>query len=162
MFQYDATVPQVATVDPDTYIVTYPVVDATKRIITQCAVGISVNQDVNVKVAKGTVPALAKLSSSELTAFQTYWNDIGFAGIQYNAISLDADLIEVNAQIYYDGQYTTVIQANVEAAINNFLASIPFDGQLLISSLETAILATTGVKDVVINSVKASYCSSGV
>lgn len=155
MFQYDATTPQVASVDTNTFQVTYPLVDATKRIITQCAVGVSVNQDVNVKVAKGIVPALSKLSSSELTAFQTYWNDIGFAGIQYNAISLDADLVEPSAVIYYDGQYTTVIQANVEAAINNFLASIPFDGQLLISSLEIAILAVPGVKDVTINYVKA-------
>ena len=50
-FQYDATSPQV--IQLINTIPQYPIVDATKRIITACAVSVDLANNVNVKVAKG-------------------------------------------------------------------------------------------------------------
>jgi hypothetical protein len=51
--------------------------------------------------------------------------------------------------------YSDVISANVIAAIEAYLAALPFDGQLLISDLEVVIRDVTGVSDVVLKNVRA-------
>ena len=137
-FQYDATTPQV--IQLINTVPQYPVVDANKRIITACSVTSSLSNQVSIKVAKSS-PFVA-LATAELTAAQSYINTIGAAGITYNVISLNADKLYVQAQIYYQGQYSTVIQQNVIDAINSFLQNLSivnFNGSMKISELEIAI-----------------------
>ena len=164
-FQYDATTPQV--IQLINTVPQYPVVDANKRIITACSVTSSLSNQVSIKVAKSN-PFVA-LASAELTAAQSYINTIGAAGITYNVISLNADKLYVQAQIYYQGQYSTVIQQNVIAAINSFLQNLSivnFNGSMKISDLEIAIRSVAGVNDVVLNNVRgrddASSFSNGI
>jgi len=164
-FQYDATTPQV--IQLINTVPQYPVVDANKRIITACSVTSSLSNQVSIKVAKSN-PFVA-LASAELTAAQSYINTIGAAGITYNVISLNADKLYVQAQIYYQGQYSTVIQQNVIDAINSFLQNLSivnFNGSMKISDLEGAIRNVAGVNDVVLNNVRgrddASSFSNGI
>ena len=149
LFQYDATTPQILNLV--NFVPTYPVVDTTKQIISRCSVTTLPNKIVKVKVATNNPPQA--LNSAQLTSFQGYLSEITAAGVQYNAVSFSADNIYINAQILYNGQYASTIQGSVISSINNYLANIPFDGYIRVSSLEEAILATTGVNDVIINNL---------
>jgi len=138
----------------DTGIVEYPVIDATKQIVTQCSVTNANYGEVNIKVAKGGTSPVA-LDSGELTAVQSYYANLNPAGIRYNIISLDADRLLIRGVVYYDGQYQDSIQNDVETAVDAYLASLPFDGAMVIKDLEQAINAVNGVEDIVIQELSA-------
>lgn len=166
-FQYDATTPQI--LQAVTVLLTsptgvaysylalqYPIVDATKRIITACSIRTNISGQVKVKVAKGN--PFTALTTPEVDAAQSYIDMIGAAGITYQIISLPADKLMIQANIYYLGSYSAVIQANVIAALNAFLqnASIQnFDGSIKLSLIEDAIQAVEGVTDIVFVNVRA-------
>lgn len=150
-FQYSATNPQV--IQLINFAPAYPVVDETLRIISRCSVTTNLSNNVLIKVATGEPPAA--LTTPQLNALQSYVNEIGIAGVIYNVTSEASDKLFVQASVYYDGQYSAVIQANVIEAIENFLAAIPFNGQMKISDLEEAITGVEGVNDVVLVNVKA-------
>jgi hypothetical protein len=109
---------------------------------------------VNIKVAKGGISPVA-LSNGELTAAQSYYSNLNPAGIRYNIISLDADRLLIRGTIYYNGQYQDSIQTDVEAAVNAYLAALPFDGAMVIKDLEIAINNLAGVEDIVIQELSA-------
>ena len=148
-FQYDATTPQILTLT--NFIPSYAIVDITKRIISRCSVTTKSNRIVAIKVATNEPPQA--LNATQLTSFQGYLDEISAAGVQYIATSLAPDNLLVRAQIFYNGQYAATIQADVIASINNYMATIEFDGYVRGSALETAILATTGVNDIILNDV---------
>jgi hypothetical protein len=150
-FQYSATTPQV--VQLINFAPAYPVIDETLQIITRCSVTTNLSNSVIIKVATGEPPAA--LSSPQLSALQSYVTQIGVAGVVYNVISQASDKLYVQANVYYQGQYSAVIKADVIAAIENFLAAIPFNGQVKITDLEDAITAVEGVTDVVLVNVRA-------
>lgn len=155
-FQYDSVTPQV--VELVDFVPTYQTVDETKRIITRCAVKTQANRIISVKVAKSEPPVA--LASGELSSLQGYLTNtgssstngkgIGFAGTQILAQSLTSDKLYFKASITYDGQYTSVIQTNVEAAIGQYMSNIPFDGIFYIIQLIDYIQAVPGVNDVFI------------
>jgi len=150
LFQYDATTPQVLQVDSN-FAVNYTTIDATKRIVTRCAVKTTATRTVLIKLAKSEPPIA--LSAPELVAANAYVDDLAFAGINYIISSTASDKLLVDASIYYDGQYSAVISDNVITSINNYLANIDFDGSFKLSALVDAIQSTTGVTDVVLNNV---------
>jgi hypothetical protein len=150
LFQYDATTPQVLQVDSN-FAVNYTTIDATKRIVTRCAVKTTATRTVLIKLAKSEPPVA--LSAPELVAANAYVDDLAFAGINYIISSTASDKLLVDASIYYDGQYSAVISANVIISINTYLANIDFDGSFKLSALVDAIQTTTGVTDVVLNNV---------
>jgi len=148
-FQYSVTTPQVITMP--NFVPTYATVSPDLQIITRASVKTLVNKVVSVKVAKSDPPEA--LTSPELTAFQAYLNTISFAGVQYNAVSRIADKLLVGATIYYNGQYSASIQSDIELAVNNYLAQVPFDTYVKNSKLEDALQSVVGVEDVVLNDV---------
>lgn len=150
-FQYSSSTPQV--VQLINLAPVYPVVDTSLRIITRCSVTTDVNNTVTIKVAKGEPPVA--LASGELDALQSYIDVMGVAGVSYNVVSLAADRLMVAADVYYTGLYAAVIQADVIAAIDAYLAGIPFNGRIKVSDLEIAIRDVTGVEDVVLKNVVA-------
>jgi hypothetical protein len=150
-FQYSTLTSQV--VQLVNFAPAYPVVDPTLQIISRCSVTTNLSNSVIIKVATGTPPAA--LTSGQLSALQSYVNTIGIAGVIYNVVSLSPDNLYIQANIYYQGQYSPVIQANVIAAINNYLASLPFNGQMKLSDLEASIRTVAGVNDVVLINVQA-------
>lgn len=150
-FQYSETTPQV--IQLINFAPAYPVVDESLRIITRCSVTTNLSNSVIIKVATGEPPTA--LTAPQLAALQSYINDIGIAGVIYNATSEASDKLYVQANVYYQGQYSAVIAQNVVEAIENFLAAIPFNGQMKISDLEEAITSVEGVNDVLLVNVKA-------
>ena len=150
-FQYDATNPQVLQLI--NLVPQYPVVDATKNIVTRVSVKTNLAGQVFIKVAKGNPPQA--LSTPELNALTSYTNEIGVTGLYYTLTSTNSDKLMVAAQVYYNGSYSAVIQANVIAGINAFLAALPFDGSMQLSDLEAAIRNVEGVNDLILNNVVA-------
>lgn len=150
-FQYDANTPQV--VQLINFAPQYPTVDEALRIITRCSVTTNLSNSVLIKVATGEPPAA--LSAPQLSALQSYVSQIGIAGVNYAVTSDTSDKLFAQANIYYLGQYSAVIKANVVAAIEAYLAAIPFNGQMKITDLEDAITGVEGVTDVVLVNVRA-------
>lgn len=161
-FQYSASNPQVVQLDLATFAPYYPNgVDATLRIVTNCSVVTAFNSQVTIKVTNnGSI-----LTAPQLLALTAYIQTIDPAGINWVVINSLPDYLFLNAIVYYNGQYAGIIQQNVINALNAFLASIPFDGVVKVSSLEDAIQAVAGVTDVVITEAAAmqesTYTASG-
>ena len=149
-FQYDSVTPQVLSVDSN-FAISYPTVDASKRIITRCSVKTTGQRVVLVKVAKSDPPVA--LSGGEVSSISGFLSDINFAGVNYIVQSLTADKIYIAGTIYYNGQYAAVVSDAVVAAINTYLTNIPFNGSVRLLDLELAIKAVTGVSDVVLSDV---------
>jgi hypothetical protein len=163
-FQYSATNPQIIQLING--VPAYPIVDAALRIITACTIESTSVSYVTMKVAKGN--PFVKLSNLELASINNYFLTIGITGIQYNVVSSDPDLLYLQAQIYFDGQYANIIKSQVVAAINNLLQSLAFstvDGNIKVSDIEYAVKSVAGVKDIVINNMSArsaaQYFGSG-
>jgi hypothetical protein len=150
-FQYSADVPQI--VQLINFAPQYPVVDSSLCIVSRCSITTNLANSVLIKVATGNPPAA--LSSDQLAALQSYVNVIGVAGVTYQVQSLSADLLYVNAQVFYQGQYGSGIQQAVITAINTFLSQLPFNGRMRISDLEEAIRQVPGVTDVLLMNVQA-------
>jgi hypothetical protein len=160
-FQYDATTPQILTLVD--FAPVYDPVDITKRIITRSSVKTAANNTVYVKVAKNDPPVA--LSAPELSALQSYLTDggdgtfagrgrgLGFAGINIIAQSFTSDKLFLSGTIYYNGQYSPTIQANVIDAINAYLSALPFDGSVSLLGITDAIQSVTGVNDLLLNDV---------
>lgn len=146
-FQYSATNPQIVSLV--NFVPSYSVVDEDLQIITRCSVKTLPNKVVSVKVAKSDPPSA--LTSTELSSFRGYLDDVSFAGVQYNAVSLASDKLYLDAEIFYNGQYSSVISDTVIEAINTYLSNIPFDGNVRVSALYDAIQNVAGVTDVIIN-----------
>jgi hypothetical protein len=149
-FQYSATNPQI--VQLINFAPVYPVIDASLRLISRCSVVTTISNQVIIKVAKNDPPVA--LTTTELSSLQSYINNIGIVGVSYNCQSLTADKIHIEAEIYFDGQYSTVISGTVENAIDNFLSKLSFNGNLKVSDIELAIRSVTGVNDVLLKNIK--------
>lgn len=152
-FQFSLTDPQILQLI-DT-APQYPIVDNGLKIITACSVTSTAPNVVTIKVAKEN-PFIA-LTDLERASAQGYINQKGTAGIKYNIESKNADKIYINADIYYQGQYSAVIKNNVIAAVNTFLQNLSitnFNGSLKITDLEAIIRNVSGVNDVVLLNVR--------
>lgn len=163
VFQFDATTPQIPALDNvgSTYAPYYPVVDVTKRILTQCVVVPGMFGTTRVKVAG----AGGAISGGALSALQSFLNITTVPGINVNASSGDADRIYLNGTVTYTGTYSAVIQANVVAAIQAFFASIPTSGVVTgvnspaglmrLTDLIAAVRAVPGVIDFELTNINA-------
>lgn len=149
-FQYSPTVPQI--IQLINFAPVYPTVDTSLRIISRASVITTVAGAVLIKVATGNPPGA--LNSSQLSALHNYVNLIG-ATIDYTVTSSAADELYIQADVYYQGQYSAIISQDVILAINTYLANLPFNGQLKVSDLELTIRNVQGVTDCVLKNVKA-------
>lgn len=150
-FQYSATNPQILQLID--LVPSYPTVDKLLQIITRCSVTTDLNKVFLIKVAKSSPPVA--LSTLEFNSLVGYLNNTMFDGVDFTLSSGISDKLYCSAEVFYDGQYTSAIQTNVETAINAYLAAIPFNGKVKISSLQDAIQAVPGVKDVKLKTIKA-------
>ncbi|MEB0262922.1 hypothetical protein [Mucilaginibacter sp. 10I4] len=151
LFQYDVITPQI--VQLINFAPSYPVVDASKRIISRASVVTTLAGNSIIKLATSEPPQA--LSALQLSAAQSYVNAIG-ATVSYLCVSSPADQIYINADVYYQGQYSAIIKQSVIDAINNYLANfsnVSFNGALKVSDIETTIKNVTGVNDSVLRNV---------
>jgi hypothetical protein len=133
----------VAELDTTTFVIEYPTITAANQILTRCAVVTAPNRTVLIKVAKSDPPE--PVSVGELAELQSYVETFNPAGIAFTLINEDSDKMEVAATIYYNGQYSAVIQDNVEAALNNYMANLPFNGVISTQAVVDAIQGAEGV-----------------
>jgi hypothetical protein len=153
LFQYSDNNPQVILLSNGAWA--YPVVDPTLRIITACSVNSTSPNQVSIKIATGN-PFVALLSN-QIAAAQGFINLIGTAGIIYAIQSLNSDKLYINANIYFQGQYASVIQTNVINALNSFLQNLSitnFNGSIKMTDLESTIRGVAGIDDVVLLNVR--------
>jgi len=154
-FQYSQDSPQnLVLVD---LVPTYPVINESLRIISRASVTEATNLTANVKVAKNNPPE--PLSGLEQTALIDYLGTIRFAGTKINVVNLAPDRLFVNANVYYDGAYSSVIENNVKTALRNYLQNLSsfenFNGVVRNSAIVDTIQKVEGVIDVQLNQVKA-------
>lgn len=97
------------------------------------------------------------LDTTELAQVSEYVEQIRFAGVATSVRSVVADIIAVEADIYYDALYNpTTVKEAIVASIEAYLSSIEFGGLLLRTRLVDSIQAVEGVRDVVITSLTAT------
>lgn len=157
MFEYDAIavpVVQLKIAGTDVYPY-YQNPNPNFRIIKYCSVVPGIFGTVLIKVAGETSGVPSAIGPSELFAAQSFINIITADGIAYTVVSRPSDKLWVKATIYYKGIYSAVIQANVIAAIQNYLKTIPFDGSVELGDLTIAIRKVAGVNRVIFNDIQA-------
>lgn len=132
-------------------------------LIAQCSVREAADGLV-VKIAKEVGSELEPLSVTELSAFSAYLSAIKYAGTPVRIINSPAELLMINAVIYYDPIVFTASGTSladnsrpVDAAIQNYLRNLPFDGRLKRTALIEVILDVPGVKDVQITTLSSKY-----
>jgi hypothetical protein len=136
----------VAQLNTTTFTVEYPTINTANQILTRCAVITAPNRTVLIKVAKSDPPV--PVSVGELAELQSYIETFNPAGIAFTLINENSDKMEVAATIYYNGQYSAVISTNVVAALNNYMATLPFNGIISTQAVVDAIQAVEGVNSV--------------
>lgn len=144
-FQYT----NILILDTVTFLYKYANSDPKKEIISRVSISDGINKEIIIKVAKSEPPT--PLTTDEKDALNSYLKQIVTAGVSTNLISTDSDKVRLTAQIYYDGQYSSVIKDNVIIGIKNYLLNLPFDTQIRVSSIQDSIQNVLGVKDVIIN-----------
>lgn len=148
-FQYDASNPQVITIIDGRG--TYPVYDESLQIITRASVKEQENGRVQVKVAKGE-GVLSPLNTDELNALRGYLDKLGFVGIPIDSISLNADRLRFESEVFYSGEFVgSTVKTAVKAAINNYLNNISidnFNGIVIRENIINAIQSVEGVTGV--------------
>jgi hypothetical protein len=150
-FQHDdtGTNPQIALINDD-FSFGYPVIDSSYLVVTRCSVTTGVGNLVSILVARDTSATDTtpiQLTSNQEVALDSYWKTGGVEGITYNVVNKASDKIGITATVYYQGQYATSISADVDTAINAYLAGIDFAGKISISKIEDAIQDVAGVDD---------------
>lgn len=141
----------------------YAVLDPAKQIIKRCAVT-SINGVTQIKVAKedGSGNPVA-LVSAELTAFTSYVRQIQWAGANIgNPTTANSDKLDAPMTVYYDGTIKIDdIKPLVQAAFNDYLKALPFNGEYQITAHQDAVQAVAGVNDVVMGTVQAKADGGG-
>lgn len=124
----------------------YLVVDAEKQIISRCAI-VPGDKTVTIKVAKGE-DYPEQLTTEELLAYKSYWNQRQPRGLRLVIISIPADKLKLTGTVLYDPLIpVATVQASFTAAVQEYLKGIRFNGQHENEKLDTALKAVSGVND---------------
>ena len=143
----------------------YPTLDASKKIVSNCAIteGFDslIGGVINIKVARTVSGTLTALDGTQVNALTSYMRKIRFAGTKFKIISTDGDILKIGFDIYYDPILTlATVQTNVKTVIENYIKSLPFDGNLMVTKLIDALQLVEGVNDVKFTSA-ASKATTG-
>lgn len=132
----------------------YVSINPATKIIKRCSVGESLSK-VTLKVSKLSAGMPEPLTTPEKTAFEYYLDRMKPAGIKTEVISLAGDLLWPTVNVYYRGELNaSSLRTEIIAALNQYVATIDYNGRLYLSAFKDAIQAVSGVVDVVLVSVK--------
>lgn len=132
----------------------YPQVDTTKRIITKVAYYEEEEKGfhdkiVRYKIATGSPGAYSRIGDDELVAIRAYLNQILFAGQHARVVSRIGDILVPRVVVYYDGAVTEDdLYKSIEDALNNYIASIDFNGLVYAQKVIDCIQSVEHVTDV--------------
>lgn len=118
----------------------YAVPDEAKQIVTRAA---AVNNNgVVLKVAKSTGP----LTTDERIALSEYFEDIKPFGVIHQIVSTYPDRVKSTIVIRFDGKLLRDdVEAAVEAAIEDYILNVDFNGRFNINLFRDKIEKATGV-----------------
>lgn len=136
--------------DKEKAIYYYDAIDLDKQIVKKVSVRGDSEGTLLFKVAKLVNGELAPLDPPELIALDAYIkDDIIVAGTNYSLLSQNGDIIDAEAEVFYDGAYKVAdIQTAVEAALEEFRNGIDESGVVLRHDLVRKLRAVPGVYDV--------------
>lgn len=145
----------------------YPTINESNKIIKLCSVSEG-SGFLNLKLAKKGALGPEKLSSLELTSFQSsYMERLKYAGVVINYISEDPDKIRLNLKIYIDPSVlspagsllTNPTIFPVIDCVKNYLQLIPFNGLFNVTDLIDELQKVKGVVNPLFVSASAQYGS---
>lgn len=139
----------------------YPTIDETKRVVTR--VSYSEQQEEGfydkqlvLKIATGEPGAYERVSEEELLAIRAYFHQIAFAGTHATIVSRKGDVLIPRVTVYYDGAISEEeVYANIENALNDFIAQVSFDGVIYAQKIIDAIQRADHVVDVHISTLSS-------
>jgi hypothetical protein len=134
----------------------YAIIDATKQIVKRCALN-SAGGLTTIKVATedGSGNPIA-LDALQLNALRSYVDQIKWAGSNTQVVSFDSDKLNAPITIYYNGTILlSDLKPLIEAAFNNYLANLPFNGEYNITKHQDSLQAVPNVIDVVMGNIQA-------
>lgn len=125
----------------------YNVVDAKKRLIKHVAVQAE-DRRIDIKVAKEENKELKPLSEAERLMLEAYVEEIKPAGLISYVISQAADELTLKLSVFYNGEMSSdAVKNGVKLAVNEYLASVQFDGSIYRTKLIDAVQAINGISD---------------
>jgi|GEM_PF-6623898 len=137
----------------------YAVIDATKNIIKRVAIIEIGGVGLIIKVAKLDNNEFVKLTASELSNVNNYVNEIKPAGTLTTVVSVDADILDSEAEIYYDGNYLEAdIKTLVNEALNTYKTNINYqniNGKILKNEIIDILRNIPAVNDVLFTALQA-------
>jgi hypothetical protein len=135
----------------------YPIIDASKNIVTRVGISATADKNVLVRVAKGT-DTLGPLSAPELANLQAYFDEIAPADAVVVAESIDPDLVAITGTFYYNGQYTSTMLEDIKTGVKSYLATLSsgsnFTGVFKVIDLEIYLRQITGMQDLKISDIE--------
>lgn len=122
------------------------------RIIKYSAVTQSSGQ-LLIKIATQNDGVLAPISLPQKTSFDAYINEIADCGVRYTVVNHLPDILLLNIQLFCDplviDKYgMSILNGNypVQEAVQEFMKNLPFNGELVLFDLETALKKVEGVE----------------
>jgi hypothetical protein len=160
-FQFSATDPQVIAWNPLTYRYEYPAVIEAYKLITQASVQVASGNQVRVKVATGAIGSLAQITTVQYNALKSYFTTICPAGQFIDLVSEPGDIINMQFDIYYEGQIpSTIIQSEATNAITNYLNNVSFGGVVYAASVVDSVQTLNGIINVVLINNGGTYANT--
>jgi hypothetical protein len=137
----------------------YALIDESLKVVKRCAVVERPDGVVFIKTAKLDNAGLPiPLDAPELVGLTAYMQQVKFAGTFLYVNSFNADTLKLYYDIYYSAELDLgSVQAAVYAAVQSFIANLPFNGALNINKLTDALQSVTGVIDPKFVSAEATY-----
>jgi hypothetical protein len=138
------------------------------QVIKHAAMTESAEGNLRLKVAteiNGELAPLSRVSPDQYTPFVAYMNLIKDAGVKLVIDTLPADKLRLSIDIYYDPLVIDLTGSRldgssvkpVEVSIQQYLKSLPFNGEFIIASLTDKLQSTAGVVVPQVNWVNISY-----
>ena len=139
----------------------YEKIDENARIIKAAMVRQN-GRSITIYVAKMENNKLVALNvdKGELSSFQRYLNNVKPLGVYVVAVSKEADKVNIEADIVYNGELSKeAIDKTVSERLNGYFANLEFGATIYKAQIIEEIMSIEGVVDV---ALKVSVVSGGV
>ncbi len=116
-----------------------------------------------IKVATSNNGKFSVLSTSQYNALSTYIGKFKDAGVPVMIINQLGDVLQFNITLWIDYSiiYNSSTAKTIHDAIRDYLANLPFNGELTMAGLTGAIMAVNGVELAQITQARAYTYQSG-
>lgn len=133
--------------------VVYEKIDETARIVKAAMVRQN-GRSIAVYVAKMENNKLVALNEEkgELSSFQRYLNNVKPLGVYVVAVSKEADKVEIEADIVYNGELSKeAMDKAVSERLNGYFTNLKFGATIYKAQIIEEIMSIEGVVDVALN-----------